>query len=94
MNSIFQMWVPLQFLMKALFVCLVLGAWMNYFVFWYNAGLERYEQRGHSWEFCLYFSNGVNLELHAIFIANNAKRHLQSSNGHQGTSKQKYFDQN
>ena len=55
---------------------------MNYFICWYDAGLERYEQEVICWEFCP-FSNGVNLELHAIF---NAKCHLQSSNGHQGTS--------
>ena len=38
--------------MKVPYVCLVLGVWMNYFVCWYDAGLERYEQRGHLCEFC------------------------------------------
>ena len=41
--------------------------------------------------FTLIFLNGVNFKLYAIFMA---RCHLQSSNGHQGISKHKYFSQN
>ena len=53
---------------------------VNCFVCLSDTGLKKYGPKG----YLPYFFQGVNFKLQAIFIA---KSHLQSSNGHQGTSK-------
>ena len=42
---------------------------------------------------CYAFFKGVNFKQHGMLMLM-AKSHLQSLNGHQGRSKNKYFDQN